>query len=210
MKIDALSSMGISLTSRIDSLDYWKSLQDFSKSWQEWRESGEHGLPDQSFLDEMSSLIDALKSIKSGSHLRDYFDLHIRMVENGHERIIKNDHQLDNSTSDGLKYLALCVIFIAISRLLCPDREVLLHWPIDELGILHGENISRLFSMLDHGGIVMVGGFPSEDPVMLRHFKHRQVIDFKKGIRVIDIPNSTLRERALAHRNMEVTDEHIS
>lgn len=210
MKIDALSSMGISLTSRIDTLDYWKSLQDFSKSWQEWRESGEQGLPEQQFLDEMSSLIDTLKSIKSGSHLSDYFDLHIRMVENDHERIIKNDYQLDNSTSDGLKYLALCVIFIAISRLLCPDREVLLHWPIDELGILHGENISRLFSMLDQGGIVMVGGFPSEDPVMLRHFKHRQVIDFKKGIRVIDIPKSTLRERALARRNMEVIDEHIS
>lgn len=210
MKIDALSSMGISLTSRIDSLDYWKPLQDFSNSWQEWRESGGYGLPNQQFLNEMSLLIDALKSIKSGGHLRDYFDLHIQMVENGHERIIKNDHQLDNSTSDGLKYLALCVIFIAISRLLCPNKEVLLHWPIDELGILHGENVSRLFKMLNHGGIIMVGGFPSEDPVMLRHFKHRQVIDFKKGIRVIDIPKSTLRERALARRNMGVTDEYVS
>lgn len=210
MKIDALSSMGLTLTSRIDSLDYWKSLQDFSKSWEDWRESGQSGLPDQQFLDEMSSLIDTLQSIKSGSHLRDYFDLHIRMVENGHERIIKNDHQLDNSTSDGLKYLALCVIFIAISRLLCPDREVLLHWPIDELGILHGENISRLFGMLNQGGIVMVGGFPSEDPVMLRHFKHRQVIDFKKGIRVIDIPRSTLRERALARQNMEASNDLIN
>ncbi|MDX2503910.1 MAG: ATP-binding protein [Gammaproteobacteria bacterium] len=210
MKIDALSSMGLLLTSRIDSLDYWKSLQEFSKSWQDWRDSGERGLPDQQFLDEMSTLIGAFQSIKSGHHLRDYFDLHIRMIENGHDRIIKNDHQLDNSTSDGLKYLALCVIFIAISRQLCPDREVKLHWPIDELGILHGENIARLFSMLNQGGIVMVGGFPSEDPVMLRHFKHRQVIDFKKGIRVIDIPKSSLGERALARQGMEVKNEQIS
>ena len=64
--------------------------------------------------------------------------------------------------------------------------------------------------MLNHGGIVMVGGFPSEDPVMLRHFKHRQVIDFKKGIRVIDIQKSTLRERVLAHRNMEAAHGNIS
>jgi hypothetical protein len=203
MKIDALSSIRLSLTSRIDSLDYWKSLQDFSKSWYEWREAGESGLPDQQFLDEMAVLINALQSIRSGDHLRDYFDLHIRMVENGNERIIKNDRQLEDSTSDGLKYLALCVIFIAISRQLCPDRDVKLHWPIDELGILHGENISRLFQMLDQGGIVMVGGFPSEDPVLLRNFKHRQVIDFKKGIRVIDIPESSLRERALARQNLE-------
>ncbi|MEN8177786.1 MAG: ATP-binding protein [Pseudomonadota bacterium] len=210
MKIDALSSMGLLLTSRVETLDYWKLLQDFSKSWQEWRETGESGLPDQQFLDEMSALISALQTIKSGHHLRDYFDLHIRMVENGHERIIKNDHQLDNSTSDGLKYLALCVIFIAISRQLCPDKDVKLHWPIDELGILHGENISRLFGMLNQGGIVMVGGFPSEDPVMLRHFKHRQVIDFKRGIRVIDIPKSSLKERALARRSMEVGSERLN
>ena len=197
MKIDALSSMGIELTSRIDELDYWKPLQEFARSWDSWRETGQHELPDQNFLEDMSLLIEALKTIKSGGQLRDYFDLHIKMVENDNERIIKNDHQLDNSTSDGLKYLALCVIYIAISRLLCPDRQVLLHWPIDELGILHGDNISKLFGMLNDGGIIMVGGFPSEDPVMLRHFKHRQVIDFKTGIRAIDIPESSLKERAL-------------
>lgn len=208
MKIDALSSIGILLTSRIDALDYWASLERFSTSWQEWRDSGSNDLPDADFLGEMSALIDALKSIKAGMHLRDYFDLHIRMTENGHERVIQNDYQLDNSTSDGLKYLALCVIFIAISRLLCPDKEVALHWPIDELGILHGENIAKLFGMLNEGGIVMVGGFPSEDPVMLRHFKHRQVIDFKNGIRVIDIPKSTLRERALASMNKEELSEN--
>lgn len=207
MKIEALSSMAITLNSKIDSLDYWKSLQDFSSLWWQWRESDQYELPNQEFLDQMSALITTLQTIKSGKHLRNYFDLHIRMIENGHERIIKNDYQLDNSTSDGLKYLALCVIFIAISRLLCPDRNVKLHWPIDELGILHGENIARLFSMLNQGGIVMVGGFPSEDPVMLRHFKHRQVIDFQKGIRVIDIPKSTLRERALARQNKELVSE---
>ena len=209
MKIDALSSISISMNSRIDSLDYWKPLQGYSKSWQAWLDSGERELPDKEFLDEMSLLIDMLKSIKSGSQLRDYFDLHIHMVENGHERVIRNDHELDNSTSDGLRYLALCVIFIAISRLLCPDRQVLLHWPIDELGTLHGKNISRLFSMLDQGGIVMLAGFPSEDPVMLRHFRHRQIIDFHEGVRVIDVPESTLRERAMAHRNRQAVDEHF-
>ena len=209
MKIDALSSIGISMSSRIESLDYWKPLQGYSKSWQAWLDSGERELPDKEFLEEMSLLIDMLKSIKSGSQLRDYFDLHIHMVENGHERVIRNDHELDNSTSDGLRYLALCVIFIAISRLLCPDRQVLLHWPIDELGTLHGKNISRLFSMLDQGGIVMLAGFPSEDPVMLRHFRHRQIIDFHEGVRVIDVPESTLRERAMAHRNRQAVDEHF-
>ena len=210
MNIDALSAMDLKLTSRIGELDYWKSLQEFSKLWRDWREAGESELPGQPFLNEMSSLISALQSMNSGRYLRDYFDLEIHMVENGHPRVIHNDNQLDTSTSDGLKYLALCVIFIAISRLLCPDREVKLHWPIDELGLLHGENIARLFDMLNRGGIVMVGGFPSEDPVMLRNFKHRQLIDFKRGIRVIDIPRSSLGERAIARRNVEAGSEQIN
>lgn len=204
MKIDALSSISISMNSRIDKLDYWKPLQGFSKSWQAWLASGERDLPDKEFLDEMSSLIDMLKSIKSGSQLRDYFDLYIHMVENGHERVIRSDHELDNSTSDGLKYLALCVIYIALCRLLCPDREVALHWPIDELGTLHGNNIPKLFSMLNQSGIIMLAGTPGENPSVLRQFKHRQIIDFETGVRVIDVPESSLREQAMAHLNRQV------
>ena len=204
MKIDALSSISISMNSRIDSLDYWKPLQGFSKSWQAWLKSGERDLPDKEFLDEMSSLIDMLKSIKSGSQLRDYFDLYIHMVENGHERVIRNDHELDNSTSDGLKYLALCVIYIALCRLLCPDRDVALHWPIDELGTLHGNNIPKLFSMLNQSGIIMLAGTPGENPSVLRQFRHRQIIDFETGVRVIDVPDSSLRDRAMARQNRQV------
>lgn len=204
MKIDALSSISISMNSRIDSLDYWKPLQGFSKSWQVWLQSGERDLPDKEFLDEMSSLIDMLKSIKSGSQLRDYFDLCIHMVENGHPRVIRSDHELDNSTSDGLKYLALCVIYIALCRLLCPDREVVLHWPIDELGTLHGDNIPRLFSMLNQSGIIMLAGTPGENPSVLRQFRHRQIIDFETGVRVIDVPESSLRDRAMARQNRQV------
>ena len=204
MKIDALSSISISMNSRIDSLDYWKPLQGFSKSWQAWLKSGERDLPDKEFLDEMSSLIDMLKSIKSGSQLRDYFDLYIHMVENGHERVIRNDHELDNSTSDGLKYLALCVIYIALCRLLCPDRDVALHWPIDELGTLHGNNIPKLFSMLNQSGIIMLAGTPGENPSVLRQSRHRQIIDFETGVRVIDVPDSSLRDRAMARQNRQV------
>jgi len=195
MNIDALSTLELILNSKVEELDYWPTLHRFSESWEQWRETGQNTLPDSNFLIEMSNLINALQSIKSGNHLHDYFDLHISMVENSNYHLIKNDKELEASTSNGLKYLALCMIFIGISRLLCPDKKVKLHWPIDELGILSAKNITRLFNMLDSGGIVMVGGFPSEDPDLLRLFTHRQVIDINKGIRVIKIPESTLKDK---------------
>lgn len=198
MKIDALSKIELELSSKIQDQDYWSALKGFNKSWQAWRNSAPDSLPEQKFVDELSELIGALQNIKSGQHLRDFFDLCIRMTENGSERVIRNDHDLDNSTSDGLKYLALCVIYIGMSRLLCTDQDVKLHWPVDEIGILHGDNVSRLFSMLNQAGIVMVGGFPSDDPDRLRHFTHRQVIDINDGVRVINLPESTLKDRALA------------
>jgi hypothetical protein len=203
LNIEALSSIGLLLSSRVEELDYWSTLQDFTALWNAWRDSDDGALPEPALLEDMSKLITSLQSMRSGRHLRDYFDLHIRMVENGKEHIITSDSQLDSTSSTGLMYLALCVIFIAISRALCPDPEVTLHWPVDELGVLHGDNISRLFGMLNKAGITMVGGFPSEDPTLLRHFQHRQVIDFKKGIRVIDIPTSTLKERALSKLSSE-------
>ncbi len=208
MNIDALSNIELVLSSKVESLDYWSSLHNFSESWESWRESGENALPDNELLSEMTALINALQSVKSGARLRDYFDLHIIMVENGNPRLIRNNKELEDSTSNGLKHLALCVIFIGISRLLCPDVNVKIHWPIDELGILHGENIARLFSMLDSGGIIMTGGFPSEDPDLLRLFKNRQIIDIKHGIRVIKIPESTLKDKIKMHRiKMETSNE---
>ena len=198
MDIEALSSLEVLLVSRIEGQDYWAPLEDFYKSWSSWREDGGDKLPEQSFLDHMSTLLRALSSIKTGQSLVDYFDLHIKMVENGHERVIRNDRQLENSTSDGLKYLALCMIYIAVSRMLCPDHEVNLHWPVDELGLLHGENVAKLFGMLDRAGIVMVGGFPNGDPATLRYFKHCQHIDIHEGVTVMRVAQSSLLQRARA------------
>ena len=197
MNIDALSSIEVHLESNVNQDEIWKILKGFSVSWSDWRESYSDSFPDDDLLDSMDKLVGELLVIKSGRKLRDMFDLKILMTEQGHQRIIKTDNDLDNATSDGLKYLAICIIYIAISRLLCPDRSVALHWPIDELGILHGDNIAKLFAMLDQSGIIMVAGFPSNDPNMLVNFKHRQLIDFKKGVRILQIPSLTLRDRVL-------------
>lgn len=206
MMIDALSEIQLQLSSRVENTDYWKKAKSFSHSWKRWRDTDGESLPDNQFIDEMDSLISALGAVKSGHHLRDYFDLHIRMVENGHVRVIHNDHQFEHATSEGLRYLAVCIIFIGISRLLCPDTQVSLHWPVDEIGILASENVTKLFTILNQGRIVMVGGFPNTDPGILRHFKNRQIISLTDGVRIIDIPKATLKDMALeriAHRSMQ-------
>ncbi len=205
MLIDALSDIELVMDSKVNDQEYWKDLKEFSALWDEWTNAETRTLPGPDFVKSMETLTVALNNLKSEQKLQDYFTLHIHMVENGHNKIIHNDNELENSTSNGLKYLALCVIYIGITRLLCPDERVKLHWPIDELGILHGENISRLFNMLDRGGIIMMGGFPSEDPNMLRHFKYRQVIDLKKGIRMIDIPSSSLKDKIAKKQAEEAT-----
>lgn len=202
MQIEALSDISVVMSSRVDAVEYWNTLQSFVGHWEAWRNNEDEVFPDGLFLEEFAQLVKELGVLsQSGKRrLRDYFDLKIHLVENGHRRKIENDAQLDASTSEGLKYLAVCMIYIGISRLLCEDRSVNLHWPIDELGILHRDNVGRLFSMLDQGGIVMVGGFPTEEAEMLRHFSRRHVIDFRHGIRVIDVAKESLREHALKLR----------
>lgn len=210
LSIDALSAIELNMASRVKTFDYWNQLHDFSRQWCDWRESESDDLPDDELLTSLSCLIESLQGLKSGVNIRDYFDFSIMMIENGQKKIIRNDNELEASTSEGLKYLALCVMFIGISRLLCPDRNVNLHWPIDELGILHRDNTARLFKMLDDNGIVMVGGFPSEDPDLLRLFTHRHVIDRVKGVRMIELPRSTLSDKILDLKRSEAVNDRAS
>jgi hypothetical protein len=200
MKIDALSDIRIDMISRVKDQSYWNTLEHFKRDWIQWKDSGWDNLPDERFIQSFGETLENIHDARVNRDLRTLFDLHINMKDNGRPVLIKNDNDLRGASSQGLSFLLLCIIFIGISRLLCKDQQVKLHWPLDELGIIHQDNISLLFTMLNKAGVIMLGGFPSTDPDMLRHFKHRHLVDFQKGISVIDLPEDQLSS-LIARRN---------
>jgi len=186
-KIDELKDISISMESKIEEEEYFSSLQKFNESWVGWNEDDEMLLPNEEFLSRVTDALREIRNARLSYDLKSLFTFTIHLTENGRKVTIRNDADLANASSAGLSYLALCAIFVGISRQLCNDLTVKLHWPIDELGIIAPENIPKLFRMLNESGIVMVGGFPSSDPEILKHFAHQHHIDRRHGVRVMSV-----------------------
>ena len=186
LNVEALSDVNIRLRSRIKDLDFWVRLESFVLEWNQWRQSDYRDLPSRELIDAMGGAIVILDKVRTGNDLRTLFDLSLELRENGRLALIKNDNDLAYASSRGLSYLALCGIFIGITHYLCNNRKTHIHWPVDELEVIDGSNINRLFGMLDRAQITMVAGFPSKDANLLRLFKRHHVIDLKQGIRVMN------------------------
>ncbi len=192
LDVEALSDVNIRLASRIKDLDFWVRLELFVKEWVEWSVLEHDELPSSDLVEAMGAALLIIEKVKSGNDLRALFGLSLEIRENGRLAIIKSDNDLAHASSRGLSYLALCGIFIGITHYLCRDRKTDLHWPVDELEVIDGVNINRLFGMLDRANIKMVAGFPSKDANLLRLFKRHHVIHLREGVRVMNPSESDL------------------
>ena len=182
---DAISDIRVALMSRISAQDYWPQLEEFSYVWQNWKSSGKSGLPPEVLDTHILNSCEVLYRSNMEKGIESVFDLEISLRQNDQLVTVTRGVDLENVSSTGLSYLILCSIFAGLTRMLCPNREINLHWPMDELGTLASENISRLFALLNENNIVMVGGFPTTDPLLLQHFKYHHEI--KKGYGLIEL-----------------------
>ncbi len=194
---EAIGEIEVSLKSRVGNEDFWPDLQDFYGAWNTWKEAGSDILcPDiQEALLKAIAILDRGNASRS---LRDLFDLEISLSVNNRQVKCRTTDELEQASSTGLSYLILCSIYAGISRMLCRDANVKIHWPMDELGDLDAPNTTALFTMLDDYGIVMVGGFPSPSPTLLQHFKHHHGVQANGGgIVKLKLPEDEL-DRAIA------------
>ncbi|MFV1874081.1 MAG: ATP-binding protein [Oleiphilus sp.] len=176
IKFNAISDITLKLISRIDELEFWSDLEKFYKLWARWISDGQHGLPPKEIDEQLVHVTQILSRSNTKTGLQAVFDLEIHLRENGQLQTARKDEELEAISSNGLSYLILVTILAGITRMLCRDQRVKIHWPMDELGVLAPENIPKLFALLNQHNIVMVGGFPTSDPNLLQHFKdHHQV-----------------------------------
>jgi len=192
MRFDALADMEVRLVSRIESQDYWDALEQFQQQWLLWQDDSDTSLPPAELDEALVSAAQAIQNARLLTSMDNVFDLEIALTENGRRVVAKSAKDLEQISSVGLSYLVLCSLFAGISRMLCQDSSVLIHWPVDELGNLSPENIGRLFKMLDDNNIVMVSGFPTSEPTYLRLFMEHHDIDPKRGVVEVIVEDDAL------------------
>lgn len=178
LDLDGISSTEVGLESKIKSLDYWDVLKGLVVEYDKWSDDGFAGLPSEAFLAALSDMKNILPKVSGNMRLEDLFDLYIRVTEYGKSPIdIRTDTQLNGLSSNGMKYLIECKLAMAFTRMLTPSPQTVIHWPVDELGELHGENIVKLFSMLDKNNIVMLGALPQTSQSLRQHFSNVYMIN---------------------------------
>ena len=205
LHFDAISEVKVSLKSRVDNEDFWPILESFYDTWSSWKESASSSIPPPEVDQQLMRATEILHRSNINRPLSGLFDLEISLCENKRWVTARKAEELEDASSTGLSYLILCCIYAGISRMLCRDRDIKIHWPMDELGTLAPENITRLFAMLDEYGIVMIGGFPTTDPMLLQHFKFHHDVQTSGGIVEMALPEDELAQ-AIAERNATATE----
>lgn len=181
-QIPALSDIEIRLVSKVEEVGGWKQLSEFMREWQAWEVRDRDALPPESLEVALGDVIDVLQSTHINYNKESLIEMQISLRENGQFRPIRTDEDLNNAGSNGLSYLAVMVIFLGMSRFLCPDVSTPLTWPVDEIATLEAGNVSRLFAMLEVNNIRMLAAMPNKDASTLRHFKTRLSLDVNAGV----------------------------
>lgn len=183
-RIGSLSDIELVLESRIHTaIDGWEQLKLFVAEFSSWHSIMSNELPPESLEQALESVIVLIDPDTVQTKIESLVDMKIKMTESGRPTEVSSDESFEDSSSNGLSYLALIVIFVGLSRYLCPNHDIQLTWPIDELASLDPMNVSSLFTMLNNNNIWMLSAFPSTDFNLLQHFDHRYLLDRTDGAR---------------------------
>lgn len=175
LNLEGISRSEVKISSTIDELGFWQPLKNLTRLFRSWNESGAL-LPDKEYLDTLSDVAELLRADQEYS-LESLLKLELHLNERGSELVIRNDRQLLESSSHGMAYLILCKFLLAFTRLLRGENDVVVHWPIDEIGTLAYHNVEKLFAACDTNNIQIVGAFPNPESDVLMLFKHRYLIE---------------------------------
>lgn len=178
----SLSDIQIELLSKVEEQDLWQPLTNFSKLYQDYLEN--YSVPSYEFLNAFEKANDALKSCHISANLESLVSLRISLRENGRLVQIRSDSDLSGLSSRGISKLAIIVIFCGLTRYLCKDNNIRIHWPLDELGELHEENVVLLFELMNRNNIVLFCAQPNPSPSLLQYFDTNNYIDKNEGVKL--------------------------
>ena len=179
----AIDSIHIKLSSKIHTFDLWKDLNLFSVELDRWSGEISRGLPSKAFLASFKQLLASFKEAQISKNLESLVEMEITIVENGRPAVVRNDEDLEKVGSEGISKLAIIVVFCGMTRFLCQDEDVAIHWPLDELGKISISNLAILFDMMAQKGICLFTAQPDLHPATYKYFATKNHIVKNVGVK---------------------------
>lgn len=215
LSLDGVSDSAVKIRSRISELEFWPELEQFRKLYEHWMEEGANELPEEEYGQSMRRVLDILGRAALTGGISKLLDIELHLREGKSDLVIRTDRQLNESSSHGMAYLILCKFLLAFTRLLRGDADATVHWPIDELGTLHQNNVKKIFEACQNNNISVVGAFPNPESEVLTLFENRYLIDkVTRQLQVVQPKASSIGARIKlkkeAEKNSEVAGEETS
>ncbi|WP_349616134.1 ATP-binding protein [Azotobacter salinestris] len=175
--LDGVSDSAVRIRSRISELEFWPELKAFIKAFRDWREAGFSELPGEDYTSSMRRALDIIGRSALSGGIAGLLEIELRLREGNSDLVIRTDRQLNESSSHGMAYLILCKFLLAFTRLLRGPSPATIHWPIDELGTLHHNNVKKIFEACRNNNIRVLGAFPNPDSEVLALFANRYIVN---------------------------------
>lgn len=201
LTLEGIEKSEVKIISTIDELGFWEPLKAFAEAYDDWGRSG-HPLPSDEYLNALADVVELLRADEQ-YRMESLLRLELHLKEGGSDLVIKNDRQLLESSSHGMAYLILCKYLLAFTRLMRGSADLVVHWPIDEIGTLAYHNVEKLFNACGENQIIIVGAFPNPESDVLMLFEHRYLLQpsdenpNKRQIKRIQPKMSRLAQRLL-------------
>jgi hypothetical protein len=176
------------ITSSIDQIGFKRSLSRAAKMAEEVQRLPAHEAIPEKFLDAVSQAIIDIDRYGKHLNIEQFIDIAVEVKNKGQlkPRIARNDKELNTIDSEGLSFLILLTLYMAIKNTMQQDHKVTLLWAIDELGKLHHENIEALMRMLKQEQVDFLCAEPHSNPKITNLFRHIYVIQDKGRVQKVD------------------------
>lgn len=180
-QFDAIGELSAKITSKISHLPFKKALV---------RTVGvinsKKGLaPDKAFLNAVTDAVSSLQRDATDIDIAKMINIAIHL-ENKEGKIEQatTDAELLKISSEGMSFLILVMIFVAIKNSIAHNKGVELLWSLDEVGRIHPDNVKIISEILKSEGISFLCAGPSIDAQVASLFEniYKVVQDKETGL----------------------------
>ena len=187
----SIESIEFVVRSNIRDLEFWADLDNYEKQYQRWRSLGEDTLPTEAFISALERFELRLRGQKLSKRIVDCFSVHIELTDKGERKRASNNSQFNGVTSEGLRKIVLCMLFLSLFELLRKEADLTLIIPLDESLKLKAQNYISLVDSFNQRSTVAFAACPDPQPELLSQFQN--VYSLKEeaaGIKVIEYATS--------------------
>ena len=140
----SIESIEFVVRSNIRDLEFWADLDNYEKQYQRWRGLDEDTLPTEAFINAIERFELRLRGQKLSKRIVDCFSVHVELTDKGERKRACNNSQFNGITSEGLRKIVLCMLFLSLFELLRKEADLTLIIPLDESLKLKAQNYISL------------------------------------------------------------------